>query len=217
MQIQNMFSRLLLPLLLAIELPTARAQSLVQNGGLEDLSSTYVNESAGYMSLGAGSTAISGWKVADGVAGSIAWGNTDFTGGFAHDGKFFVDLTGLGNASPNGAIDQTLSITPGITYTVGLYLGNDNDAAVGVSVGGNPLSLSAPLGTGVGWTYYEGTFVGSISDLTPTLEVANISGSGFEVFVDGISVSPVPEPSTAALLAVAGSGLIAFRRKRGKV
>ena len=111
MQIQNMFSRLLLPLLLAIELPTARAQSLVQNGGLEDLSSTYVNESAGYMSLGAGSTAISGWKVADGVAGSIAWGNTDFTGGFAHDGKFFVDLTGLGNASPNGAIDQTLSIT----------------------------------------------------------------------------------------------------------
>ncbi len=92
----------------------ARA-GFVINGSLEDTNGTWVNTNANYMALTAGSTAIAGWTVAPGTVNEIVWGKTptgDNPPQSAADGLFFVDLTGFGSDSPNGAIQQSLNITP---------------------------------------------------------------------------------------------------------
>lgn len=192
---------------------TGRASaSVVNNGGLEDTGSVFAEEFAGYMSLSAGSTAIDGWTVDAGVSGSIAWGNASLTGIPAAEGSYFVDLTGLGAASPNGAITQSLNTVAGQTYVLSFYIGTNNDANIGAKVDGVPLTLSTPLGVAPVWTYTQATFVAPSN--SPVLEIANTSGGGVEAFVDAVSVAPtaIPEPASAIILVML---VPALRLRRG--
>lgn len=96
--------------LVALAMPfSARAANLLQNGSLEDLNHSFVNTTCGYEALFANSTAIADWTVSSSTINEVAWGNGPTCDGFqAADGTFFVDLTGFGFDSPNGALEQQM-------------------------------------------------------------------------------------------------------------
>jgi len=150
--------------------------------------------------------------------GSVAWGYAPLSYFAAYDGSYTVDLTGLGASSPNGGLSQVISTTTGMGYTVQLFVSNTNDVAVGVSVDGNAVSLSTPLGVGYQWTLLQGSFVGSANN-SPTFEVYNAGGGGFAAFVDLVSVTPTsdvstPEPASLTLFGFAIGALGMARRRR---
>jgi hypothetical protein len=150
----------------------AAAASLLTNGSLEDLNGNFVDQSNGYMALNADSAAIAGWTVSPLVTSDIAWGYGPDAGYPAADGSYYVDLTGFGSDSPNGAIRQSISVTTGTSYTVDLYWANINDATIGVDVDGVAVARNTPPGNGFLWTLLQGTFVGG-ADITPYFEIYN--------------------------------------------
>jgi hypothetical protein len=95
----------------------AMANITVQNGSLENLNGTFVNTTCNYMALGNGSTTIPDWTVST-TSGPIVWAQSPTCDGYtAADGAYFVDLSGFGNSSPDGALNQSLSTVGGVNYT----------------------------------------------------------------------------------------------------
>ena len=205
----------------AICLPfSAHASSVVVNGSLEDLNSSFVNTAANYMSLLANSTSIADWTVSSGTVNEIAWAKSPTDDGFsASDGTFFVDLTGFGSDSSNGAIEQTLqNLIIGQQYTFSLDVHVVGSVPL-VTVGGASISLSAGTLFTVGtttWTPQTGTFIAGSTN--PVLKIMNPVAGQSVTFVDNILVdgptSAVPEPATTGLVGMALVGLGIFRRYR---
>ena len=205
---------------------SANAGIITTNGSLEDLGGNFANTicNNSYMSLTAGSTAISGWTVAPATSGAIVWGNSPTCDGFnAAAGNFFVDLTGAGSNSPNGAIQQSLNLIGGALYSVSLDLASFNNGAVSVTVGAQLVSLSAGGSFVVGntsWTDYTGSFIGDPADLSPLLKVALVSPGSTIVFLDNINVSgataSVPEPLSLSVFGAGLVGVITMRRRKKK-
>ena len=121
----------------------AVAANLVQNGSLEDTNATFSGTGCNYMTLNNGSTAISGWTVST-SSGSIAWAQAPTCDGYsASDATHFVDLSGLGSSSPDGALKQTLSPLGAVTYTFSMDVGTANNGGTTVTVSGNVIALSS--------------------------------------------------------------------------
>lgn len=200
----------------------ASAGSLLANGSFENLNNTFVDSGNGCMRVYANdSTTIPDWTVSPGVSGAIAWCNGTTTGDPAADGNYWVDLTGIGNESPNGAVRQTISVATGTRYTVDFYISQDlNDATVKADVDGANIPLNTPLGVGLHWTLLQGSFVGG-ADTSPYFELYNATPGAYGALIDLASITegaPVgaPEPASIGLLglAVAGIGLARRRARR---
>jgi len=207
----------IIPLLLAaVGTPTAQAQVL-SNGSLENLNGTFVdNTGFNYMTLGDGSTTIPDWTVST-SSGFIVWAQSPTSDGFsAAAGTYFVDLSGLGNSSPDGALSQSLSTVNGATYTFSMDVGSANDGTISASVGGQTLVLTPGTAFLVGstsWTPETGTFIASSS--TPLLTIMDETPGSSVDFVDNVSItSPTPEPASLTLMAIGLAGLAAQRRTR---
>ena len=195
----------------------AAASSIVLNGSFEDLNGSFVNSTCQYMTLGAGSTAIANWTVPAATIGNLAWADTPTCDGFsASHGEFFVDLSGLGNGSPNGALEQQLAATIGQAYSFSIDLATINNGDIAVVVGSELLTLSAGSPVLIGstsWTPYTGTFIATTSD--PLLTIASAFPATI-VFVDNVSIEAqsVAEPaSSVALLGFSVATLGAYRRR----
>ena len=196
--------------------------NIVQNGSLENGNGTFVNTTCNYMALGNGSTTIPGWTVST-SGGPIVWAQSPTCDGFtAADGTFFVDLSGFGFQSPDGALSQSLSTVGGVTYTFSMDIG-PNNGTVSASVSGKALTLTAGAAfsvNGTRWTPETGTFVGDPLNTTPLLTIKDASPGSTIDFVDNISITgaqaPTPEPATLSLYAMGLAGLAVRRRTRAR-
>jgi hypothetical protein len=190
--------------------------NLITNGSFEDLNNTFINTSGNYMSLAAGSSAIAGWVVSSTTTNALVWGKLPTIDGHqAADGSFFIDLTGFGSNSPNGALVQTLpnlAINQQYAFSIDVEVQGPLPA---VTVGGVTISLSAgtPFVVGVDtWTPESGFFVANTTN--PLLQIMNQQPGQQINFIDNVVVSAVPIPAAVWLFgsALAGFGFIGKSR-----
>lgn len=174
------------------------------------------------MGVSAGdSTTIPDWTVRSGTVNQIAWCNGPATFTPAADGDFRVDVTGIGNESPNGAIRQTISVTNGTSYTVDFYVSATlNDATVEADIGWVNIPLNTPLGPGREWTLLQGSFV-SNANASPYFEIYNDTPGANGALIDAASITvgesvTTPEPASIALLGLAMTGIGLARRRRSR-
>ncbi len=183
--------------------------NLIVNGGFE--SGSFSNTLANYMVLNPGDTALTGWTIDQGVA----WGLNPTDGFSASVGSGFVDLSGLGNRSPTGAMSQSVSTEVGGDYLFSIDLFG---GATSVFLNGIGLALVAGASSG-GWTTYTSTYT-AVSETT-MISLRNRDGASSTVFVDEVVFSArsvaVPEPGTIGLLGIGLLGLGLVRRRKNQV
>ncbi len=195
---------------------SASNAALFANGGFED--ADLANDTTS-------TTAPTGWVIS-GTAGIVhrdgnffganIIGSVDPTVIAAFEGRQFVHF-GDGGAAAGGTIAQTFDTIMGTTYTVEFSIaGGDFD--------GSSHQIIADAGGGLGGltqaatnnTYSTHTFdftaTGTSTTLTFTDDLQS-GGVSSDLILDGVSVTPIPEPSSTALLGLGGLALILRRRK----
>lgn len=191
---------------LCLTLPAAA--TLLVNGSFE--TSSFAESE---LAVPAGSNALPGWVIT---------GNTLdlYLTGSSHDafpasnGVWSVQLAGT--PGPSG-IQQAFATTPGSAYTVRFDMtGHPGIAAtwnVTVSAAGQSTviseSFSDPSETDPQWRQIEWTFIAN--DSSTTLAFAD-SGEFLGALIDNASVTPVPEPASAVLVAAACAVIPVLRR-----
>jgi hypothetical protein len=176
--------------LLALTASGSAAAKVVKNGSLENSKGKFTNTKCNYMSLPAGSSAIDKWTVPRATTGELAWGRRTCDGYRAAKGKFFLDLTGFGADSTNGAIRQSLGTQPGTHYRFSIDVCACNDGSLTAKVGNETLSLTPGKPFVVGttsWTPMTGRFKGR-QNTTPALKIKNSTPGAQIILIDDIVV-----------------------------
>ena len=200
----------------ALIVTPVQAANLIQNGSFET-ATVNPNPGTSYITLGVGSTVITGWTVSQATI--------DYIGTYwqASEGSRNLDLSGL-NA---GGIQQTFNTTVGETYRVTFDLAGNTDYSptikeMRVSAGGNSADFSFDI-TGksrsnMGWVSKSWGF--TATGTTTTLSFLNLVDTPYGPALDNVSVialsSPsIPEPSS--MLGLLGLGVLgigsAFKRQ----
>jgi choice-of-anchor C domain-containing protein len=181
----------------ALIVTPVQAANLIQNGSFET-ATVNPNPGTSYITLGVGSTVITGWTVSQATI--------DYIGTYwqASEGSRNLDLSGL-NA---GGIQQTFNTTVGETYRVTFDLAGNTDGSptikeMRVSAGGNSADFSFDI-TGkslsnMGWVSKSWDF--TATGTTTTLSFLNLVDTAYGPALDNVSVialSPpsIPEPSS---------------------
>jgi len=169
---------------------TGLAAPVVKDGSFEQ--GNFTDMGNGYMELPSGSTTISGWTVST-SSGAIVWAkktNVDHIS--PSNGKYCIDLTGLGNNATNGAVSQAIHVKPGITYALSLEAASFDDATPVVTVGGQVIALTAGtpiVVNGTSWTPLTGTFTVARGSKTPILTIENTTAGAQLVFLDDVRIT----------------------------
>ena len=208
--------RLFLTIAAAALLAGSAQAATIINGSFENGANA---PGAGFNTLSAGNTDITGWTV--GGAG------IDWIGSYwqASDGTRSLDLSALAG----GSVTQNVATVVGGRYTVSFDMaGNPDDAppvkTLNVTINGAALVPYTFTTNGttsraqMGWVTYTYDFVAAST--TSTLAFTSIDNTPSGPALDNVSISggSVPEPATWAML-IAGFGLVglASRRRRGVV
>ena len=191
----------------AAMLPGSSQAALFTNGSFEQGAFT----GASFDTVFAGSPAITGWTVG---LNSVDWIGSYWN---PQNGNRSIDLSGNGN----GSLSQTFDTTIGQTYNVTFYVAGNPDGGPTIKTfdrGVNVLFSDTFDNTGftkqaMGWTPYSFTF--EASGLTSTLTFISTTGDAYGAALDNVSVTPVPEASTWAMMILGflGVGFVAYRRK----
>ena len=141
---------------------------------------------------------------------SPAWGyilpDSGVTGlGYAHTGL------ACGFVNSGGMMDQEVPTIPGQQYKVDFWLAAYNrfpGNGVGVNFGDDGMGITL----GVALTYMEFSFIATPTHPNTEFQFAEW-GPGDTYFIDDISVTLIPEPSTFALLGLGAAALMIARRR----
>jgi hypothetical protein len=208
--------------LLAISMNPAAHANLVVNGSFEDSS---FGAPGGY-TLGLLGSAVPGWTIPSGD-GTYPWGLTNGAyGAFTPYGNQFIVLGEYGPAVEY-TIQQTLTgLTAGSTYNLSFAIASELNCCAQTEVsylsGSSTLSQTfsaTPSGSfWTDWTTHSMSFVADSSSVTFQFKDVNPTTNGYDLGLDNVSVTSVPEPETYAMF-MAGLGLMGFiarRRKNGQ-
>ncbi len=199
---------------LALQTGTVQAQ-VILNGSFEN--GSFMPDGNGFMSLPAGSTAITGWTTFN---AELVWAGFPNTSDWpASDGNFFLDLTGYHDSSPYGGIQQALMTVSGTRYHVTFDLSVNQSSPVSkgpitvrVAATGNPFQdfTYNPRGTGIQWGSFGYDFVaaGPSTDLS---FLGTFSEGGATINLDNVQVSAVPESNVGGLVTGITSGWVTCR------
>ena len=178
------------------------AANLIQDGGFEQpVTSTFVDVVA------PNGTIIPSWDVTGGSVDVVNAVGNGFDVGPAFEGTQYLDL----NGTSAGTLSQAFSTLSGNTYSLQFaYANNYNppssltaDVTV-TGVSSTLLSTSVTHGSStagnLNWTTFNETFTADGSLATLTFASQNSGNGG--VFLDAVSIMPVPEPSTEAIFLV---------------
>lgn len=214
-------------LLLCLPASAASAAELIVNGGFEVGNFTPIGGGIPFYDLitEGGPQDLTGWTVGN----SLVWGkNTDDIN--PRTGSGFVDLTGVGDTTPHGILNQTISTIIGQEYNFSMFATQDFRGSLGFSVLANSVTL-ALLGSAGFWDYsptgavysqVTGVFTATSTSTTITIAGATLGSRQFMIGLDDVSVTgPVPSVPVPAALPLLASGLGALglmsrRNKRKK-
>jgi choice-of-anchor C domain-containing protein len=202
-----MFRKLVIAAIAAAVLPAAANAQAFQNGSFETGPTP-----GSFSTIGAGSTAITGW--------TVGGHSIDYIGSYwtAGEGDRSIDLSG--NAA--GSVAQTFDTIVGQAYAVSFLLAGNPDGApavktVAVGATGNAIANYTLDSTGsshaaMGWTDYTYNFVAT--GTSTTLSFASLDNSPYGPALDGVSISAVPEPAMWGMM-IGGFGFagMALRRR----
>lgn len=152
-------------------------------------------------------TGFANWTVSDGTVDLIADGFAGLSGS-----GMFVDLDGS-SADAGKMTSISILVTEGVLHTFSFDLsGNQRGGAndiVNAKVSGY-VDMTIEKAPFSGWTNHFQTFTPTSTGFV-TISFENGGGDNEGALLDNVSLNPVPEPAT---LAVLGLGLVAMRRRR---
>lgn len=199
----------------------AQGQNLIRNGSFEF--GTFGPVIADhFVDLNEGSTKLSDWTI---DFGTVNWHRSEsFNVNPAQDGRYMIDfVNNVSYSQPYGGISQSFATTPGEVYRLGFWLAGPggftpNPRVVEVDVAGAlGLTFSTPASdaNGVKWEFKQYDFTAAAASTTLAFRAPKNSTGYWGPFVDNVSVSAVPEPSTYALFGAGllGLGVVARRRR----
>jgi Protein of unknown function (DUF642) len=224
---------------LALIATEAGAVSLVTNGDFDNIGALWTDNTG----LGSndfqtpGGVTIPGWSNVSGFANEF-WvtAPNSYSGLTASPGNgssYFVDLTGQANNLPFGGLEQTISTTAGVEYTLTFALGSATTwnlgtlagsaltaSATGTSLLASQLFAASTPTTANQWQTETLSFTADSASTTIEFlgDSANVNSK--YIGLDDVSVSPVsaavPEVSTWAMM-LAGFASLGFVGYRGAV
>ena len=191
------------------------------NGSFENTSG-FVDNGQNTMTLGGGSTTMTGWTV---TGDALAWiGPRNPFGVSASDGGWFLDLTDYANGAPFGGVSQSVTTLVGASYSLTFDLGRFDDGGADPTVhvtAGSAFGDFTHVGPGSNlWAIQTFNFVAASSSTAITIQG---SGGYSYIGLDNVSLVKtagpptvaVPEPATWAMMLVGFGGLgAALRRSR---
>ncbi len=181
---------LLAATVIAVSVPAARAQNIVQDPGFESDTSGFVSAPS---SLSSGD-----WQVSQGTT-YVA----DLPGD-AHSGNDYVEIAPDGDTS---TIQQTLTTQSGADYDLSFYYEVEVLDPTTIDFGSTTETISDT--STAGWV--PATYDNLSATSSSTVLSFTTANSG--VFLDDVSVTAVPEPASLGLLTVAGIGIMTRHRK----
>ena len=201
--------------ILVVSLLTASSAmaNIVTNGSFEDLT----NFSLSNGSWGQSRTLV-GWTQNNGDSFEIQLAGS---GSFnpAYDGVHYLEL----NANWLGDISQVLQTVPGHTYQLSFGYsgrsdsGTNNDSLLDVLWKGVKLdATTVDEAPNSGWHTFNYTV--TATGANTALEFISrgpTNNASYGSYLDGVSVNPIPEPATLALM-LTGVGMIGFTRRKQK-
>jgi hypothetical protein len=131
-------------------------------------------------------------------------------GSTAVDGNYYA-VFNAANTTPNGVLSQTFAAIAGTQYSLTYYYGSNGGQIQSITAAIKPFGMSAvasqfstlPAVSGALSQFTLTFFATSTSNLT--LSFTDFSGNltnGTDGFIDNVSLTAVPEPSSLAVMAI---------------